>query len=50
MKPGRYRTQRSMNEVIKEKALNLLAELIEIPSFSKEEERTADLLEGFLPS
>ena len=39
-----------MNETIKDKALNLLIELIEIPSFSKEEERTADLLEGFLIS
>ena len=39
-----------MNESLKNKALNLLIDLIETPSLSKEEKGTADLLEGFLQS
>jgi acetylornithine deacetylase len=39
-----------MNHSLNDKALNLLVNLIKIPSFSKEEDKTADLLEDFLRS
>lgn len=39
-----------MNHSLNDKALKLLINLIEIPSFSKEEDKTADLLEHFLRS
>jgi len=35
-------------KTLSEQAVNLLQQLISIPSFSKEEDRTADLLENFL--
>ena len=39
-----------MNHSLNDKALKLLINLIEIPSFSKGEDKTADLLEDFLRS
>ena len=39
-----------MNDTLKDQALHLLMKLIETPSFSKEEDKTADLLETFLQS
>ena len=39
-----------MNDRLKDRALNLLMDLIKTPSFSKAEEKTGDLLEDFLQS